>query len=408
MGWLVLGLSSCRSDLDWTESHQADLTEPYGDQALYDLLPDLFAPQEVLKLNEPLETYLPKELREQLSQIHPSKAAEQDISGITPYNFSFINTHISLSIKDLTALELMMHKGAHVLLCANTFNQEILTYYGIGVLENQHQNEPDTALHSVATTTLITHISGRDQPYEVRSGALVSHLEHQPVGFEQLVSTQDHQLIALTRKVGKGKLIISTAPKLFTNIHLLYYCPDLIASYFQQMPLQKTYWANRYYSANQQNPFEQSDKSILDFVMQYRALKWAFYLILLGAMLYVLSNMKRYTRAIQPLEPKKNMSLAYLDSMSQLYRQRESQGAALHKKIDLFYSYLYQKYGIKKTDTAQLSAQALTKRTQKIELKEAEHLFELLKGTYGSQQVNQQTFSKVFTEIENFKKKIAS
>lgn len=408
LGWLALVLTSCNSQLDWTEHHYADVTEPYGDEALYEMLPDIFAPEEVTKLDESLKNFLPEKLKAKLSQISPSNVSEQDVTEITPHNFSFINTNISLSYSDLNSLELMMLNGAHVLLCANSFNQDIVDYYQLHIRENQDVVSPDTALKSVKTTTLITNIGGRQQQYEVRSGAIISHLDSIGIGFKKLVTTEDDQLIAISKKIGKGKLIISTAPKLFTNIHLLYYCPDLIAGYFNQMPVQKTYWANRYYSYNQEEPFQQSDKSILDFVMQYPALKWAFYLILIGSLLFILSNMRRYVQVIQPPEPKKNMSLAYIDSMSQLYRQKNSQTTALQKKIDLFYSHVYKKYGIKKTDTAELSAQALVKRTEKIEQKEAEDLFRLVKEGYASQHISETMFVNMFTQIENFKKKIAS
>ncbi|MDF1694488.1 MAG: hypothetical protein P1U56_01560 [Saprospiraceae bacterium] len=84
----------------------------------------------------------------------------------------------------------------------------------------------------------------------------------------------------------------------------------------------------------------------LDYIMSQPALKIAYYLMVLGALIYVFLGGKRKQKIIPVVQKNKNTSLEYVDTVSQLfYQQDQPEKLARHMK-NIFYYKMQKKFYI--------------------------------------------------------------
>ena len=88
------------------------------------------------------------------------------------------------------------------------------------------------------------------------------------------------------------------------------------------------------------------DKNPLQFIMSNPPLKAAYYLLILGALLYVIFRGKRKQRVIPVLKKKQNTSLQYVDTVSQLFYQQGQHEKLVSHMRNIFYHKMQKKFFI--------------------------------------------------------------
>ncbi|WP_126546711.1 hypothetical protein [Hymenobacter amundsenii] len=94
---------------------------------------------------------------------------------------------------------------------------------------------------------------------------------------------------------------------------------------------------------------------MLRVLFDHEALRYATYLALLGALLFVVVEARRRQRIIPVLRPLPNTTLQFTRTVAGLYRQGGSHGLIAEKKIGLFLEHLRARYhepGLDLTDDA--------------------------------------------------------
>ena len=71
-------------------------------------------------------------------------------------------------------------------------------------------------------------------------------------------------------------------------------------------------------------------------IFRYPALKWAYILLILGAILYVLFRTKREQRPIPEIRPLENRTLEFVSVVSSLYYKQRDHVAIANKRINSF------------------------------------------------------------------------
>lgn len=134
---------------------------------------------------------------------------------------------------------------------------------------------------------------------------------------------------------GHGRLYLNTLPLAFTNYHLL---ADHNAGYFYRalsyLPEQTTWW-DEYYKPNRAQA-----GTPLRFILAHPSLKRAYYLMLLGTLLFVVFQGKRRQRIIPVLEPLRNTTLDFVRTIGRLYFENGDHANLAAKKILFFEDYL--------------------------------------------------------------------
>lgn len=143
-----------------------------------------------------------------------------------------------------------------------------------------------------------------------------------------------------------GYFYLHTQPAAFTNFHLLksdhYQYAEKILSY---IPKGDVFW----YTKGQNS--ETISDSPLRYILSQPALKWAWYLFLIGMLVFILFNVKRKQRIVPILKPLPNLTVDFTKTIGNLYYQEGDHDNIIDKKIIYFLERVRNEY---LTDTTKL------------------------------------------------------
>lgn len=396
-----MGLSSCQEELDWTPSYYKGATIPYGAKSLYELLPEVTGQE--FKEFEGFSKFIPKALRDTIGGSSFESLEFLPLDSVQIFNLSIVKNSVELSQVDINAMDLAIRNGAHVLLAGERFGESIKNSYGFELFkESDWSGMADTAIQKIEKEELTFESGYLMKTYKVRKAALSQSLDDYQVDYQSILTAENGQVLAIRKKIGEGSLTICTVPKIFTNFHFLHYCPELVINFYSDFKEQEIYWGNDYRGIDWSD--FRSDKSLLDFIKKYESLSWAWYLTLLGGVLFILSNMRRLQKPLDPLTPNTNMSLEYVETVAQLYRKSSHHNEIFNKKVEMFYGALYAKYDVTRGQTPLEKATKIAERSGKSDdLDQLNKSIALIDQLYNQENVSTEEYGKGFQLIEKIK-----
>ena len=151
---------------------------------------------------------------------------------------------------------------------------------------------------------------------------------------------------------------------LFTNLYLLENDGfDYANHVISHLPNQPIIW-DEYHKIYRNDEDVANSKTPLRFVMQHHPLKYAWYTILVAALLFVIFRSKRQQRII-PLIPRvENTSIAFAQSLGALYYQANSGRYLAMELMKLFNNFNRRKFGITRKTKNDGLAQELAKKSK--------------------------------------------
>src|SRR5699024_409230 len=142
----------------------------------------------------------------------------------------------------------------------------------------------------------------------------------------------DKQINFIKAPLGKGKLLLHTSPQVFTNFFMLsgknYEYTENLLSY---LDLARPIYYDAYH-----DPGKAAYLSPLYIILTNKYLKWGYYMLLIGVVLFVIFEGKRKQKAIKVLPPFRNKTYEYTRTIAGLYLDKKDHTAIAHKKIDQF------------------------------------------------------------------------
>jgi len=145
--------------------------------------------------------------------------------------------------------------------------------------------------------------------------------------------------------VGKGNVYLHTNPLVFTN----YFLTDeirvaYVSAVFSHLDGNGIIWDE--FSKVPLAGHNTSYNSPLYYILSQPALKYAWWLLLLTVLIYVLFAAKRKQKIIQVIEPKINTSLEFVKMIARLHYENGNHLDMAHKKMQYFLYFVRLKYGI--------------------------------------------------------------
>jgi hypothetical protein len=149
----------------------------------------------------------------------------------------------------------------------------------------------------------------------------------------------------ISSNFGKGKIYLHNTPEAFGNYFLLTdqnheYTEKILAYISKEKPV----FLDNYYKAGK--TFYSSPLYIL---LSDNKLKWAYYFLLAGSILFIIFEGKRKQRAIPIVRPLKNQTYQYAKTVGDLYLEQKEYNELITKKINLFLEYIRIYYKISTT-----------------------------------------------------------
>ncbi|QEC51803.1 DUF4350 domain-containing protein [Anseongella ginsenosidimutans] len=297
--------------VSWSQTYINTDKIPYGTYALFELLNESFPGADVETVRVPAYNLF----------------SDSTLTG----NYLFIGPRFRTDEYDLEALLGFVGKGNTAFIAAGIFEQAFLDSLHIetetGVMP------PDSLVrfvspylanerYSYPPLAPFTWFSGGDSLRSVKISEDLS-------GKANFIRVSH----------GQGNFYLHSQPAMFSNYYVLRNRGHEYAfRALSYLPLKPVLW-DEYYKQGRVG-----SKSLLGIIGRYITLRWAWYLLLGGVILYIVFLGKRRQRVIPLVEPLKNTSLEFAGVVSSLYyNQRDFKDIAL-KKCGFFLEHLRNRY----------------------------------------------------------------
>ncbi|UTW64508.1 DUF4350 domain-containing protein [bacterium SCSIO 12741] len=288
----------------------------------------------------------------------------------------FIGDYIYCDSSKAAELKKLVNAGAHVLVASEMFNRNLTRSFS----ENYELKAP-LKDHELPEVTMYLS-SGDGSDYEYHHKMLKDTVDFnwihidpayfkdtlQPEGWTVQGTIDNNLPNFVSIDYGKGAFYQHLTPLVFTNYHLIR--PDgfkYVRTLLKQFPGKKVYWIdNRTNAASSSDPFSQSTKrqTPLQFIMSNRSLRWGWYTLAGGVLLFLLFNFKRKQRAMRVINPPVNSSVYYAKTVGQLFYENGDPRHMAAQLMDLFHAYVLRRYRIQRTKDDDLYKQEIAKYSE--------------------------------------------
>lgn len=348
----------------WVESYEHNSEEPYGTNLLKELLKERVGEANFI-------------LRDEKTQNIPDGKIL----------YLLINNYAYLDSEEIAELDSLSRSGHTVMLSVNVLSSKLFdrrrkSVMSDLILERDSLNDviPDTSFvdsvnirhvywpwmdrHYTDTSIVLGLLgdgSSRQIDYVVnnyrqnREWSYFGTEKNLPFesGYETYGLFNDSLINYIGFTKGNGELRVHLCPLAFTNYHLLDEVGlEYISGCLEDIDFDHVIW-DEYNTRWQDMAPEDFRRSYtptegpLAFILSQPGLKWAWYLLLLGALLYVLFGARRKQRPVPIIHSLKNTSIEFSEQMSRLYKKKKDHRPLARLKWRLFLEHLRLHYGLK-------------------------------------------------------------
>lgn len=410
---LVIGIGLLSSPkqrpTDWSDGFWKEQKKPFGTYILYQTLKESIPERRFLTEKEGSYTFFYKYV-DSLRQVHPKvvdslyadwliyddtckyygqydwgkgsdtlyRRYERETAEYTKYypryftakekhNVLLITNHYTPDSNEVALLAQYVMVGNDVFISASTFSKLFLESFDISepsyewnlnLLEDQVRQKIQDSLNQQLLFTPTP-----DKDYHLARASHRSFFRKWNVSRHQVMGTHNKGYPEYVRlRWGLGNLYIHLNPYAFGNYSLLR--PeglDYVKNALAPLQVKKDspdYWVWLDGRGNQQTTGDP-----LSYIMSQPALRRAFWLLLGGALLYVLVMGKRRQRVIPILTRPRNETLEFVNIMSKFYYNAGAHRQVAMKKIDYFLETVRQQYFIPTQDLDQAFCERLASKT---------------------------------------------
>lgn len=138
---------------------------------------------------------------------------------------------------------------------------------------------------------------------------------------------------------GQGAFLLHTAPISFTNAFMLTKNHhDYVSKVLSYLPadIETLHW-DEYYKQGREGP-----STPLRFFLTQEYLKWALWIAVIALVIYILFHIKRRQRIIPVIEPLRNTTLDFTETVSAVYFSQHDNNTIAAKKIQFWNDYVRQ------------------------------------------------------------------
>ena len=317
----------------WQDHYYNNSDDPYGTSFIHTLLDEYYT-------------------ADQFREIKGSLLSELDTNDHA-YNYVFIGDEFYATTIEQEFLFDRIKDGATALISANRFDSECWP-----ILNECQMSELYWDTSAVFTLTDSQKVDIKKFPiksyYENTTNYtnwtfLNLHDTCSPTyPYEILGRESESELINfMSIEYGKGQLLLHTSPIVFSNINLkeesFKTYSELVFSY---LPEQRTYW-DEYHKIYRGEYFGgQKLSGPLQYILSQKSFKWAWYLLLLTALVYIIFKSKREQKVIPVIQEKKNTSLEFVKTIGKLYQLENNHKKIVKRKMDLFLTFIRERFKI--------------------------------------------------------------
>ena len=329
-------------------------------------------------------------------------------------NYLFVNTTFSATSADLPLLLRYAALGRNVFIVAESFGdagRTLLDTLGLRIRRVPLATRrgphglpvPDSVTVRFTNPALAGpryHLPGADADLRFEADSAHPHPAYGPA--RSLAADAQGRPVLVRCAYGRGYVYLCTVPIAFTNQFVLRPATSqFAATALSYLPARAAWW-DEY-----QKQGRLGNQSLLRLVSSHEALNTAWYLLIIGGLLFVLVEARRRQRVIPTIKPLPNTTLLFTRTVASLYRQGRSHGPIAEKKIALFLDYLRTRFQEPSPD---FGAEAFRERlSQKsgIARPRVDELLRLVNFARTAPQLNDQQLLQLSRALSDFRREAA-
>ena len=168
----------------------------------------------------------------------------------------------------------------------------------------------------------------------------------------QVLGTQGEDVNLITIPHGKGAFYFHSTPLALTNFHLARSTSlDYIGALLAEMNDGDVLIDDIFHSPNSQVDSQHSEnpylpESPISFILSIESLRWAWYLMIAGALLFLVFRTRREQRVIPVIPPVKNNSLEFASTVGRLYYKEKNHKRIAQELCFFFSNHIRKRYHI--------------------------------------------------------------
>ncbi|XLS27761.1 DUF4350 domain-containing protein [Flavobacteriaceae bacterium M23B6Z8] len=203
----------------------------------------------------------------------------------------------------------------------------------------------------------------------------------------------------IKRSFGNGEIILSLFPQAFSNYFILKqpnqeYVSGLL-SYID--PSKTVYYDNHYKSG------AKFYSSPLYVFLNNKALKWAYYLVLIAALFYIIFEGRRKQRSIPVIEPLRNQTLDFVRTIANMYYEKNDHRDIATYKINHFLAWIRSQHSLQTFEFKKQQIESIALRNGK-SVEETKALFDFIKALQYKLTISKKELIDLNQMIADFKK----
>ena len=287
--------------IDWSPNFSINRKSPYGTYIIKDALPYMFPEGEVY--------FSRTSVRERL------RAGKNHF----PETYFFVSPFFEIVSGDLEAVLEQVESGSSLFVSAEFIPDTLYACTGIAGMKKIQDGKD-----------YLCGFEGKGYPFKPthRYFELEESFDGDILGYVDTVKNPNFIRV----NYGEGMIYLHANPVAFTNLFLL---DSLGGDYYQRAlsflpPDSNVVWDEFLKSG------AEGQQTLFRVIFRYPALKWAYVLLILGTILYVLFRTKREQRPIPVIRPLENRTLEFVSVVSSLYYKQRDHTAVANKRINSF------------------------------------------------------------------------
>jgi len=370
--------------INWYPSYVSHHKIPYGTYILNDLMEKYF-PNNVLQIQKP-----PFELLRRADSIKGT--------------YFFVNETVSFEEAELNALLEWVDQGNTLFVASDYFEKKLLDTLHLEQTNvyNDEQLEPLFYYELVNPKIKHKRVQFTKDYYTTsfdRLDTLCTTVLGQVYAKSDSTDTINKHVNTIKQVFGNGEIILTSFPKAFTN-------------YFILKDNNQEYTAGllSYLDKNEQiymDNFHKSGKSFytspMYLFLNTKEFKWAYYLVLIGALIYIIFEGKRKQRAIPVVTPLKNQTLAFTRTIADMYFEKGELPLITKHKIDYFLEYIRSKLHVSTQNLEDETFLRNLSLRSNTDLKEVKTLMSMISKLKAKQYVTETELKNLNQKIQAFK-----
>lgn len=318
--------------VDFRENFEGEKKNPYGTYLLKNSLVDLFQADSLVVQKDPLFDLVALQNHKKISYV-------------------IINNMFPLNKTDKEELIHFLEKGNHAFVAVRSFGYSFFSSSFLNLGISPYDTEETDSI-----TLRLADPSRSSTTYKFPSQGMHFFVADSDNGYEVLARDEYSQAVLIRYTYGKGSLILSSTPRIFTNYYMVQEDRrPFISQALSYLPYEGELWWDEYYKkenlrfrdmgGGRNNPA--NSPGLLDYILTKEGLAWAFWLSVLALIIYAIFEAKRKQRIIPVIEKLPNMTLDFTETVGRLYFRSSAHKEIAEKRIRALLGHIRTRYFLK-------------------------------------------------------------